>query len=317
MAGEKRVLDVLKDAYERGSIDKEEYENTVHKLIKREVEGKSKEEFISEFKVIEKDGKPEIILEEGELDVPLGSSVEIKKEDNEISILRRKDETAPTEMAGQEIAISDEIGKVEETPKESEKEEISFTEDIENIEREFQSINWTEREKRAEIVSGIKEEVELIDLKREFQIEEEPEEEEESEEEEEESGSGLFKEISQRVNNLLKGVKEESKEEKLKRLSLKNLSKIKEIKEERRAIVGVAYVLKQFLEIRFEIPHELTYRELIEEIKGKDIEKELKNSLLDFFKRLSIRMYARLPDKERFSEAYNLADKTINELSKK
>jgi IMP dehydrogenase len=93
--------------------------------------------------------------------------------------------------------------------------------------------------------------------------------------------------------------------------------RIKEIKDEKKAVVGTAYVLKEFLQIKFKINRELTYRELLEEIKGKDINKEIKDQLLDFFKRISINLYSGIKDHENFSKAYNLAEKTINELSRR
>ncbi len=126
----------------------------------------------------------------------------------------------------------------------------------------------------------------------------------------EEKGPGFM----DKIMRIVKKTTEESKSEKLRRMALDNLKRTAGIKEERKAIVGVAYVLKQFLEVKFGIPHELTYIELAQELRSREMKPELRESLITFFKRTSIMVYANMPKMDNFSRVYNLAEKTINEL---
>ena len=99
------------------------------------------------------------------------------------------------------------------------------------------------------------------------------------------------------------------------RLAMENLEKTRGIKDERKATVGVACVLKEFLEINFEIPRELTYIELIQELREREMDSKLRSSLINFFKKTSIMMYANIEGVANYNQAYNLAKKAIDELS--
>jgi hypothetical protein len=196
----------------------------------------------------------------------------------------------------------------------SEKKDVFDSSELENIEKEFRYMGGPQDDTgiRNE-TSTLKEDLELIDLRKEFQDKEDEAAEEPEVKEEEEPG--LLDGILDRVLKLTGRFSAEGKETKLRRMSLENLGKIKEIKDERRALIGVAYVLKQFLEIRFDIKREVTYHELVDELKPRDIDRELKEQLMDFFRRMPVMMYARVPLNESLPKAYNIAEKTINTLS--
>ncbi len=309
----KTIMDVLRDAYNSRVIGKDEYNTAMHKLLKKEIRGDDRM-IPTKFEIYKDDGSVKMILEKGEIDIPTISHVRIKKEDGVIRI-RSSGKTEEIPDGKLEREIPDNGGDTDikgEIPSKT-KDTFDITE-LENLERELQPVDWSQDSRIRNETSNIKEDLELIDLRREFQEETEAEE-ELTEEEKEEEEPGVFDGIIDRFLRLTGKLSEESKKDRLRRLSLENLSKIKEIKEERRAIVGVAYVLKQFLEVRFDIPIEVTYHDLIEEIKGKDMDKELKDQLLDFFRKIPVIMYARVPVKENLPKIYSLAEKTINRLS--
>ena len=72
--------------------------------------------------------------------------------------------------------------------------------------------------------------------------------------------------------------------------------------------------VKEFLEVKFEISSELTYREMIDELKNRHIDLKLKNQLIEFFREMSIMIYAPVPKRNNFSHYHSLAKKTIMEL---
>jgi len=295
---EMSVVDIMKDAYEKGLIDKNKYDEAIQKIVKRGIEGKKG--FIGEIEFIERGGRPEIVLEEGEIEIPQGSTVEVVKRNGEISIVVKR--------GAKGKAIETEIMDLEKLTEEVEETKV---EDIGKKLGKLEQMDWMEgHEEEGSIMGEVKEEVELADLRREFKVEKKGEEVSEEEVEEEKGPSFI-----DRIMKMVKKTTEESKSEKLRRLALENLNRIKEIKDERKAIVGVAYVLKEFLEVKFEIPHELTYLELIKELRSGEINPDLKGTLITFFKRTSIMVYANTPKMDSFSRAYNLAEKTINELS--
>ena len=140
-------------------------------------------------------------------------------------------------------------------------------------------------------------------------MEEEEEEGEEEEEEEEEGG------ILDRIRKIISKTTEESRTDKLRRLALENLEVTKAVKEERKAIVAIAYVLKGFLEVVFEVPGELTYIELIQDLKERNLDNKLRKSLIKFFKTVSIMTYADFEETVSYHQACNLAKRTIDELT--
>lgn len=287
----KTALDVLKEAYENQAIDKGEYDRAVKKIVKIEVEGKKtdREILIGEFRIVEKNGKTELILEEGDIGV-LDSAGIMKKGGN---IPVEGDDDGKKSVSGE-----DDYGMV-------------ITEDMKRTEDISKEIDWEESKKGGDVLMDeVKSEIELIDLGKEFEVKEKKLDEEEEIEEEEEEAPGIIGGIIKR----LEGVIEESREQKLRRMALANLEKVKGIKNEKKAIIGVAYVLKEFLQVKFGISSELTYREIIDELKTRDIDRQLRNQLIEFFKEMSIMVYAHIPEKENFSKYHSLAKKTINEL---
>jgi hypothetical protein len=309
----KTVIDVIREAYDSNLIEKEEYDKALYKLLKKEVTGdqESRENSVTEFKIFENDGKVEMIVERGEVDIPANSNIEIKREGGHLSIRSK------VHGAGN---AADAESK-EEIPTPLPQQESSGTKDVfdpaelEAIEKEFQSAGGSQEISLSKETTNIREDLELIDLRREFKKPEEEEKTEASEEKKKEEEPGLLDGIIDKLSKLTGRLREEGKAGKLKRMSLENLNKIKEVREERRAIIGVAYVLKQFLQVRFNIPHEVTYHELVEELKGRDIDNELKNQLMEFFRRMPVMMYARVPLNESLPKAYNIAERAINELS--
>ncbi|RLI88598.1 MAG: hypothetical protein DRO62_03475 [Candidatus Altiarchaeales archaeon] len=295
---EMSVIDIMKDAHKKGLIDKDKYDRAIQKMVKRSI--KDKGNLIGEIEFIERGGRPEIVLEEGEIEIPRDSRVEVVKRDGEISIIVKK--------GAKEGAIET---KMEDLEKLTEGIKETRVEKVDKKLMELEKMDWMEGyEEEGDIMGEVKEEVELTDLRKEFR-EEKKEEEVVEEEVGEERGPSFIDRIMKRV----KKTTEESKSEKLRRLALENLKKVREIEDERKAIIGVAYVLKEFLEVKFDIPHELTYLELIRELRSRGINPKLKGTLITFFKRTSIMIYANMPKMDTFSRVYSLAERTINELS--
>ncbi|RLI92175.1 MAG: hypothetical protein DRO95_02855 [Candidatus Altiarchaeales archaeon] len=307
--GEEGLSDMLKDAYDKGLIDKKRY-NDALKRIKSIAANRN--EIIADIEFVEKDGKPEVIVESGEIDIPKTSEIEVIKKRDEISIIvRRKGEVKNDEFS-REIEKLAEIGAEEVEHKDGGEEKYK---DIKERLEEIGEIELGE-EGKSFLIGEMRDELRLRDLRREFKddLMEERKREEEKKKSEEEGRGRIFSFI----NIILKFIRRttvESKPAKLRRLALENLDRIKEIKDERKAIIGTAYVLKQFLEVRFKITRELTYLELVNDLKNREIDDELKRKLIAFFKRIAIMVYANVPQMDTFSSAYGLAERTIKELT--
>ncbi|MBN2014258.1 MAG: hypothetical protein JW778_03670 [Candidatus Altiarchaeota archaeon] len=294
------VVDVIKESHEKGAIDKKTYDQAVQKILRNSIEGGS---LVGEFTVVERGGKPEIVLDEGEIEIPPGSKIEVLKKDGEIAIIVKK---------GSNGGIEGNIGELEgliDGGNQGVKRRSGEIGKIGGVEQ----MDWLEEyeEEESGIMGEVKDEVELADLKKEFKLKKREEEKEEELVEEEEKEPGILDRILKRV----KKTTEESHSNKLKRLSLENLSRMKEIEDERKAIVGIAYVLKEFLEIKYEISQELTYTELIRELRTREMNNELRNRLITFFKKTALMVYANAPKIDSFSKVYSLAERTIKELS--
>ncbi|MEA3255721.1 MAG: hypothetical protein U9Q22_07810 [Candidatus Altiarchaeota archaeon] len=288
----KTALDVLKEAYENKAINKGEYDRAVKRIVKTEVEGKktNREILIGEFRIVEKNGKMELILEEGDIDVL--NSAGIMKKEGDLPL-------EGDDGGKKSVSEEDDCG-------------VEITEDMKRTEDISEEIDWEEGKTRKDVLMDeVRSEIELIDLGKEFEVKDERVDEEEEIEDEEDEAPGILGGIIKRLG----GVMEESKEQKLRRLALANLDKVKGIKNEKKAVIGVAYVLKEFLQVKFGITSELTYRGIIDELKTKDIDRQLRNQLIEFFKEMSIMVYAHIPEKDNFSKYHSLAKKTINELS--
>ena len=203
-----------------------------------------------------------------------------------------KDEKGIKIILGKKISLTSELKEVkeekieekEERPKEEKKEEEKLK---------------SEREK-------LKEDLNLIDLKKEIKIEPEKEE----KEEEKPKKKGLLERLRKTFR------KKEDIDKKLMRLTLQNLEKIKKFTDDKTKVIATATVLNDFLEIKFRIPRELTHGELVEELAKMNIRnEELKNSLMDFYKRLEIEEYTGRIDEDP-EEVLRLAEQTVKELSK-
>ena len=311
----KSALEILKESFEKGLIDKEEYEKAVFRLLKKEVTGEV-DPSPTELKIFRQADKFRIVLEKGEVDIPTDEKTIVKKEGNML-VIRSSSSGSSGDLDPKsprwDMPFTD-TPQATQTP--SATKDVFNPAELEEIERAFKSMNNSSQEMIiTNEASTLKDDLELIDLRKEFQEKEREEPEEAPEEKKEAEEPGVLDGIIDKVSRLTGRLKPEDKSAKLRSLSLENLKKIRELKEERRAIIGVAYVLKQFLQVRFKIPREVTYHELAEEIKGKNIDTEIKGSLMDFFRKMPIMMYAKVPLNESLPKAYNLAEKTINELS--
>jgi len=245
-----------------------------------------------------------IVLKEGEIEIPSDSTIHLVKRDGRIAVVVGRGGKGEIEIGGERIDL-DEIKEGESITIGEEKES-----DIDKILKSMEDSQLIKEDEGKEFIGEIKEDINLLDLKKEFKVEEEEEEEFEEEfEEEEEVG------ILDRIKGIIKKTTEESRDEKLRRLALENLEKTRAIKDERKATVGVACVLKEFLEIKFNIPRELTYIELIQELRSMEMDNKLRSALITFFKKTSIMMYANIEGMANYGRAYSLAKRTIEELS--
>ncbi len=159
------------------------------------------------------------------------------------------------------------------------------------------------------------EEIKLIDMKKEIPPKEKKAEEKKKKKKktEEKKEGGLIT----GVTKIFKQTKKENREAKLERLAKENLEKIKEISDRRKAIIKVAHVLKDFLEIKLEINFSTTYGELIDILKEKkEIHDDIKKEIIGFFQRVSECEYAGKGfEGENFSDFYKSARRIIEEMS--
>ena len=118
------------------------------------------------------------------------------------------------------------------------------------------------------------------------------------------------------MTKIFKPKKQESRNAKLERIAKENLEKIKEIADSRKAIIKVAHVLKDFLEIKMEIQFSTTYGELIDILKEKKgIHEDIKKEIIGFFRKVNECEYSRGFVGENFSDFYKSARRIIEEMS--
>ncbi|VVB52442.1 Uncharacterised protein [uncultured archaeon] len=107
--------------------------------------------------------------------------------------------------------------------------------------------------------------------------------------------------------------------DKLKKLSLENLARSSQLRNKRDAINSVAYTLKQFLQIRFGIKDELTYKEMARKLRDFNIKEDLKAPVITCFNRIADATYSDDADvrevEENLSGLYDMAKHVITELS--
>lgn len=123
---------------------------------------------------------------------------------------------------------------------------------------------------------------------------------------------GLFSGVAK----IFKGTKNETRDAKLERMAKENLEKVKSLTDSRRAIVKVAHVLKDFLEIKMEVTYSTTYSELIDIVKHKkNIHDDIKKEIIGFYRRIEECEYSRGFDGHDFTDYYKSALKIIEEMS--
>jgi hypothetical protein len=299
------LADVMKEAKDNGSIDKETYDQAIQRIVKSNIEGNT---LVGGFKVVQRGAKSEIVLDEGSIEIPAGSKVEVIKRGGEISIIVKKGEGGVT-FEG-DIESFDKL--TDDGSKEDQNKKTGATKT--NLGHDQ---SWLEgyEDDGGSVTSELKDELDLTDLRKEFRQKKKKEnaeaEEAKAEEGEEEAEPSLFDRLFKRI----KKTAEENPQEKLKRLTLENLGRVKGVEDERKAIVGVAYVLKEFLEVKYEIPHELTYTDLIRELRARQMNNDTRNKLITFFKNTTLMVYANAPKADSFQKAYGMAERAIKELS--
>ncbi len=286
-------------------MEKEEKDVGEFDEIKKEVEPSEDESEVKEGDIT--DERPGIVLREGKIEIPSDSNVRLIRKDGKISVVVGK-ETDDMETGGELIDLS-ELTSGGSITLGGEKESR-----VEDILRSIQESGlgegrWVDESEGEEFIGEIKDDINLIDLRKEFMEEEEEEEEEFVDEFEEEEG------ILDRIKGFIKKTTVEGREEKLVRLTMENLDKTGAMRDQRKATVAVACVLKEFLQIKFGINRELTYIELIQELRERDMDKKLRDSLIRFFKSTSIMMYANIEGVANYNKALSLAKNTVKELS--
>ncbi len=102
----------------------------------------------------------------------------------------------------------------------------------------------------------------------------------------------------------------------LKKMVTKNMKKLLQLNDDRKQIIGLSYILRQFLEIKFSIPQTLTYLEMITELKSRDINNDLKIKLIEFFSKLLEEIYKGDELTISVDESFELTNQTIQELGK-
>jgi hypothetical protein len=116
------------------------------------------------------------------------------------------------------------------------------------------------------------------------------------------------------VMEMLGLVHEPDDKTKLNAMVLDNLKKACVLKDERKRIIAISYILRQFLEVKFRITKSLTYSEIILEIQSKDIDPYLKTNLKDLFTKLPDSVYRGAPLDLSPESCLDLAQKTVQKL---
>ncbi len=204
--------------------------------------------------------------------------------------------------------------QIEQQPQETKPEEQQI--DINVPGKTFgQDVQFTgpRQEQTYEQTKKLDEDVKLIDMKKEVPLKEKKKKEEKKKKKEMIEKEGGF---IKGMTKIFKTQKKESREAKLERIAKENLETIKNISDSRKAIIKVAHVLKDFLEIKFEIQFSTTYGELIDILKEKKtIHDDVKKEIIGFFKKVNECEYAHGFAGENFSDFYKSARRIIEEMS--
>ena len=102
----------------------------------------------------------------------------------------------------------------------------------------------------------------------------------------------------------------------LKKMVTENMKKLLQLNDDKKQIIGLSYILRQFIEIKFKIPQTLTYQEIIAEIKSRVIKDDLKIRLIEFFSKLLEEIYKGDELTISVDESFDLANQTIQEFNK-
>lgn len=283
-------------------------------LAKEKPKSRQNARVIGEVKMVDVDGKAGLILTADKLELPL-DEVEVREELNVLHVSGKNGRKIRVGIGSglDGLSLAEENNAAaESTP--ARKEDVKLVlPDSEDREK---------KPKRSELEDYVKLDAGLVDLRKEFLREIEGDEGEEFEEggEVDEEELGTLEKIMLKV--LHRGEKDAVSvdlDKELKKLSLQNLAKVGQMDDKRAAIVGVGYVLKEFLQIKFRIPHELTYGELVSEIEDAKMKDDLKRPLTRFFSKLSNASYAsddyaRGLSEDHFPGIYDMAKHVINEL---
>ncbi len=111
--------------------------------------------------------------------------------------------------------------------------------------------------------------------------------------------------------------KEPDEKQKLKSLSIDNLKKAAKLGDERKQVVAISYILRQFLEVKFKIPKTLTYSEMVAELQAREIDPYVKTHLIELFTKLPESVYRGTELNIKAAECFDLANRTLQKLADK
>ncbi|MGC9310096.1 MAG: hypothetical protein ACP5E4_00035, partial [Candidatus Aenigmatarchaeota archaeon] len=95
------------------------------------------------------------------------------------------------------------------------------------------------------------------------------------------------------------------------------LNAVSKLSDERRQVVAVSYILRQFLEVKFGISKTLTYSEMVVELGSRDIDMYVKTHLIELFTKLPETIYRGAPLSITSESCFDLARKTLQKLGDK
>jgi len=254
---------------------------------------------LGSVRVIEVEGKPEIVLEAEGIEVPV-KGLDITQDEFSVHIRDKKKGKVMIElrdgMAEVHPSILDSLNVFSRPAEAAPKRERVVLTPPTKLRRYDESY----------ASDVLKLEANLVDLRKEFasELEEAEQLDAEGKPKVKVEDLGLVERIVLKFMGKEKSVVPVKKwsVEKLKKFSMDNLSRVGQIEDKRTAIVGVGYVLKEFLQIRLGIPHELTYSELVGKIREMGMREETKQALLNFFMRLSNAAYSSDDNMEGLTE---------------
>ena len=273
---------------------------------------------LGEVKVVEVEGKAEIVIEADGVDVP-NKGLEITQDTFLIHIRDKKSGKVMIELRDGLAEVHPSILESLNSLKDAAPKEPVPLKREKNVMTPPTKLRRYEEAYASDV---LRLEANLVDLRKEFSSELEDAEQldEEGKPKIKVENLGLVERIVLKLMGKEKKVMPVKKwsTEKLRKLSMDNLSKVGQMNDKRSAIVGVGYVLKEYLQIRMRIPHEMTYSELVGKIRELDVKEEARQPLLKFFQRLSNAAYSSDDNMDGLSEdnfpgIYDMAKSIITE----